>query len=224
MAYIYFSPENNTVLGLFGSKVQLPPGCLALWYDASADVDDHDYWAEVAANPARHEPPSDYNHDLYNIEWEDGHWKIKRRQEDKVIRQKMRKQINAKRDCICAAGVPLSYNGEIYTLQTRNTEDLLNWTVVAQDAARMAPDELKTIRTAENASLILPAPAVVIAIAGGTARRNAVLEASWQLKDAIAAAATLDEAYDIYEAGINDVWPENTPIDIDIFSNNKEET
>ncbi len=131
------------------------------------------------------------------------------------IRQVMCGKVNTKRDAIFLKGVPLSFKGQIYALQTRDAEEILGWIAQANEAAQMPPDTPIPIRTGENVVLNLPAAAIVRAVNGGIQRRKAALVASWGLKDAIMAAATDNEAQKIYESGIDSAWPENSPFIVD---------
>ncbi len=218
MAYIIFDNNQKRALALYHSSwgsAQPPEGCMALWCKENANVNDHAHWLEVAANPERHTPPEDYEEDLYDIAWVDGMWQTSRKADDNV-RNIMMQRVNAQRDKIFSSGVSFDFGGQVYTLQTRGTEDLLNWTGLANKASKMPVATPLTIRTAENATLTLPAGSLVYLILTGIGRREQVLAASWQLKDAIKDADSIDAAYDAYEGGIDSVWPDNTPIPVQV--------
>ncbi len=157
-------------------------------------------------------PNVEYDKTLYSAKWDGSQWQLVRKIGDDRIRDIMRQKVNAKRNEILVSGVSFSISGQVHVLQTRDTEDLLNWTGQANEAAGMPASELVTFRTTENVTLSLPAGQFVSLIAVGIGRRKQVLAASWQLKDDIEAAESINAAYDVYEAGINSVWPADGPI------------
>ncbi len=60
MAYILFDPATDKALALYhGDWATAQPAgdCLALWCTDDANVNDHEHWAAVAADPEQHGPP-----------------------------------------------------------------------------------------------------------------------------------------------------------------------
>ena len=129
------------------------------------------------------------------------------------IKETMRTKINASRDRICAAGVTFTMDGETAVLQTRDG-DWVTLDHLLRDAEKVAPEEVMEIRVESNAQVSMNAAAVITLIEGAITYRNAVIKAASTLKDQISAAADDDAAYDVYEAGIDSVWPATGPIEL----------
>ncbi|MCG8643356.1 MAG: hypothetical protein MI862_26755 [Desulfobacterales bacterium] len=130
------------------------------------------------------------------------------------VKSVLKSKINNRRDEIFLAGVDFDYDGKTHTLQTRDAEDLINWTHVLNIASSAPVDQVITIRTKENVTLSLAANKVAPLISTGVLRRKAVMQASWDLKSAIDDAAEDAAAVAAYEAGIDTVWPDASPIPV----------
>lgn len=135
--------------------------------------------------------------------------KSSREEEGFFIKDVLRKKVNNKRDSIFTAGLKIEVDGTTHKLQTRGTDDLINWSNLFIDAQDSSADTIFTVRTALNDNLELKACDVVSMLKAGRSYRFGVSRASWELKDSINNAGSDDEAIGLYESGINIVWPEN---------------
>ena len=128
------------------------------------------------------------------------------------IRKIMKEKINAVRDEILSSGIDFVADSTVHTLQTRDANDLINWTGLL-DAARLMPsDSILSLRTAANRVLSVTAGDIVSLISTGLRLRSEVMTASWGIKDGIDATTTEADAFIVYEAGMATGWPEKTPI------------
>ncbi len=141
-------------------------------------------------------------------------WDVMRKTDADTGEQKqhMHASVNRKRDVLLQGGMSFSYQSESHTLQTRGVEDIINWVGLQIKASQLPQDTALTLRTKENVTISIPAGKVVLLIDAAVALREQIMAASWELKDSIAAAKNLEKAYEIYEAGIDSVWPDNGPI------------
>jgi hypothetical protein len=128
------------------------------------------------------------------------------------VRRKMKDKVNVRRDEIFVSGFNFTFEGDNHTLQTRGADDLLNW-VALLGTARVLPVETPVnVRTKANIILQMKAGELITILSAGMAYRQAVLDASWALKDGIDAAVSDEDAFVVYESDFETVWPENSPI------------
>jgi hypothetical protein len=128
------------------------------------------------------------------------------------IRRKMKDKVNARRDEIFTSGIKIMVDTHPYILQTRGVNDLFNWSELKRTAAEMAEGTMVKVRTEDDKVLDLSAEDICTVLDAYMQYRSRVMEASWQLKDQIRDAATDDDAFSVYEAGIDTVWPDDTAI------------
>ncbi len=216
MAYLLFDKQKNKAVALYhgGEPPRAVYPKIVFWCPDDADINDNEHWSQVAAAPEQQNPPEGYDEELYSIAWTDDGWQTGRRIDSPVVRDVMIHKVNAKRNEKLAAGQQFSFNSQVYTLQTRDAEDLLNWIGLANKATQLPADTSITIRTAENQTITMNAGQIATLVGQAIAKREQTLAASWSLKDSIRDAVSNDEAYDTYEAGIETCWPEDTPITV----------
>jgi hypothetical protein len=126
--------------------------------------------------------------------------------------RKMKDKVNVKRDEIFVSGFNFTVEGKTHSLQTRGADDLLNWVALLGTARVLPVETLVDVRTKANTILQMKAGEVVTMLSAGMAYRQAVLDASWALKDDIDKAVTDEDAFVIYEGGSDTVWPDDSPI------------
>jgi hypothetical protein len=128
------------------------------------------------------------------------------------IRRIMKNKVNERRDQILTSGIEFTFAGAGHTLQTRDVEDLINWTNILTTAKELPVETLVKIRTAADLTPKIPAGQIMALITAAMACRIKVLDRSWSLKDDIDQATTDDNAFTAYEAGIDTVWPDDSAI------------
>lgn len=127
------------------------------------------------------------------------------------IKAIMQTKLNEMRDLTCASGVAFSIAGETSVLQTREG-DWVTLDHLLRDAEKADPEDVMGIRVESNTEVSMNAAAVITLIEEAITYRNAVIKAASTLKDQISAAADDDAAYDVYEAGIDSIWPDRSPV------------
>ncbi len=130
------------------------------------------------------------------------------------IRSALCKKIDARRDVMIASGVSFAFSGNSYTLQTRDSDDRLDWTNLLIQALFADPEDLMEVRVESNAELEIPAGQTAPLLTAGVKYIKAIKKASWALKNAVRDAATDDAAFDAFEAGIDTAWPDSSPISV----------
>lgn len=98
-------------------------------------------------------------------------------------------------------GYAFTFNGNSYTLQTRNADDKINWLSVLLEAKELVASgyntQTITIRTLENENIDIPAEDIIPVLEGATANIKTILQKAWTLKDSIKNASTVTELNNI---------------------------
>ena len=129
----------------------------------------------------------------------------------KGVRAELKLRVNAIRDQHHAAGYSHDFGAEygVQTLQSRDDRDRTNWLVLDSNAGKLVAaglgDTLMEMRPESNISMMIPASDVVVILSAMASWGGSVLRRSWELKDQIDAAETVEQLTAI---DTNEGWPE----------------
>ncbi|MCG8639133.1 MAG: hypothetical protein MI862_05330 [Desulfobacterales bacterium] len=126
------------------------------------------------------------------------------------IRRLLKDKVNARRATLILPGFNFTFEGQTHTLQTRSQADMINWTNARISAAENPPDTPMRIRVASDVDVLIPSLKIIALLRAGVDHIKSIMDKSWDLKNDIDNAASDDLAFDLFEAGIDIGWPDNT--------------